>query len=111
MTILLIIVTTLAAMAIAHYAVLFLEPPKASWWRAVALVVVFAIGNNLIRRLSLDIPVLLHWALYIAAVAGVVWFFYRLKPLHNFTVAGCYVVGRFALVYFVSLLPLEKFVG
>ena len=104
---LLILATSVAAVAIAHYSVVFLEPSKASWWKAVALVIIFAVGNNLLKRLHLEIPVVLHWALYIVAVAAVVWALYRLKPFHNVTIAGCYVVGRFALVYLATLLPLE----
>lgn len=40
-------------------------------------------------------------------VAFVVWALFRLKPMNNFTVAACDVVGRWALAYVVSLLPLE----
>src|SRR5262245_22261301 len=96
---LLLIAITIVAIAIAHYAVVFLEKPKASWWKAIVLVVIFAVGNNLALRVGLNLPILLHWVAYILIVAGVVWALYRLKPFHNVTVAACYVVGRFALVY------------
>ena len=108
MGLLLLIAITAATVAIAHYSVVFLEPSKASWWKAGVLVITFGICNAVAKRMGLHLPLLLHWMLYIGGVAGVVWALYRLKPLHNITVAGCYVVGRFILVYSVSLLPLEK---
>jgi hypothetical protein len=111
MELFLLITVTVAAIAIAHYSVVFLEPAKASWWKAAALVIIFAVGNNIAKRFSPGLPILLHWALYILVVAGIVWALYRLKPFHNITVAGCYVVGRFALVYSIRFLPLEKLNG
>ena len=108
MGLLLLIAITVAAVAVAHYSVVFLEPSKASWWKAIALVVIFAICKNLMHYFDIRLPAVVDWVLYVAATAGVVWTLYRLKPLHNITVGACYVVGRFALVYSVSLLPLEK---
>jgi hypothetical protein len=107
MTLLFIVILFAAAVAIAHATVLFIERPKASWWKAAAVVVSFTLFNNLAHRFALEMPTALEWIVYVAFVAFVVWVLFRLKPLNNLTVAACYVVGRWALVYAVSLLPLD----
>jgi hypothetical protein len=85
----------------------FIERPKASLWKAAALVLAFTVFNNLVQRLSIELPAPSEWAIYIAFAAMVVWALFKLKPINNLTVGVCYVVGRWALVYFASLLPLE----
>jgi hypothetical protein len=94
-----------AALAIAHFSVVFIERPKASWWKAAVVVLLFMVFNNLARRISLELPAPAEWAIYVAFMTFVVWALFRLKPMNNVTVAACYVVGRWALVYAVSLLP------
>lgn len=102
-----ILVLFSAAVAIAHFSVRFIEPRKASLWKAVGVVLAFMVFNNLAQRYLPPLPSVLHWILYIAFTTFLVWILFRLKPIHNFTVAACYVVGRWALMYAVSLLPLE----
>jgi phosphate starvation-inducible membrane PsiE len=107
MALLFILVLFAAAVAIAHFSVLFIERPKASLWKAAGVVLLFMVFNNVAQRFSLELPAPAEWVIYIAFAAFVVWVLFRLKPLNNVTVAACYVVGRWALVYAVSLLPLE----
>jgi hypothetical protein len=107
MALLFILVLFAAAIAVAHFSVMFIERPKASLWKAAGVVVLFMVFNNLAQRLSLELPTPIEWVIYIAFATLTVWALFRLKPMNNFTVAACYVVGRWALVYAVSLLPLE----
>lgn len=106
-TLLFMLVLFSLATAIAHLSVVFLERPKASLWKAVGVVISFMVFNNLALRFAPDVPAPLQWVIYIGFVTLVVWALFRLKPMNNVTVAACYVVGRWALVYGVSLLPLE----
>jgi hypothetical protein len=107
MTLLFILALFAAAVAIAHFSVVFIERPKASLWKAAGVVLLFMAFNNLKQRLSLELPAPAEWVLYVAFMTFIVWALFRLKPMNNFTVAACYVVGRWALVYAVNLLPLE----
>ena len=104
MALLLLVALWAAAAGIVHYSVVFIERPKASWWRASAFVVIFAVANNTAIRFGLNLPVLLHWAAYFLAAAVIVWLLFRLKPFNNVTVAACYVVGRYLLVLGASYL-------
>ena len=107
MALLFILVLFAAAVAIAHLSVVFIEPSKASLWKAAGVVLLFMVFNNLAQRLSPELPAPAEWVIYIGFVTLIVWALFRLKPVNNFTVAASYVVGRWALVYAVSLLPLE----
>ena len=87
------------ALAIAHYSVVFIEPSKASWSKAIAFVFLFSVATYVTRRLHLEVEPIVMWVAYIVATAGLVRLIYRLKPLNNFTVGASYVVGRYLLVY------------
>lgn len=79
MTLLFMLLLFAAAVAIAHLTVLFIERPKASLWKAAAVVLSFTVFNNLAQRFSPELPTLVQWVVYIGFVALIVWAFVPAK--------------------------------
>ena len=105
MGLLLAIALILVAAAIVHITVRFLEPDRASKGKAVLLVILFAVWNNVRAYTGLEIPWPLEWFLYFCVTAVLVWTVFRLKPMHCVTVGSFYVVGRYLLIVSLSGLP------
>ena len=88
---------TMSACAIAHYSVVFLEPSKASSFKAATLGILPVIGSNLAHGAGFQPTPVLEWTIYIAITAGLARTLYGLKPLNNVTVGACYVAGSYVL--------------
>jgi hypothetical protein len=99
----LFIALSMTACAIAHYSVVFLEPSKASWFKAMALGVFTVVGSNVARWNGFSAAPILEWMVYIVVTGGFVWALYKLKPLNNLTVGACYVAGSYLLVHAIHL--------
>jgi len=97
MNLLLFVALTLSACAIAHSSVAFLEPAKASVFKALALNAVLVIGSNIATWSGFKTDAMLELLVYIVVAAGLVRVLYRLKLLNSVTVAGCYVAGSYVL--------------
>lgn len=98
----LFIALTVSACAIAHYSVVFLEPAKASAFKAIALSAFLVIGSNVARWSGFDPEPILEWAVYIVITAGFARALYQLKLLNCVTVGACYVAGSYVLAVVVG---------
>ena len=96
------IALSLAACAIAHYSVVFLEPAKACWLKATILGVMVVFESNLARWSGFDTTPLLEWSIYNVVTGAIVRALYNLKPLNNLTVGASYVAGSYVLAVIVS---------
>ena len=94
---------TMSACATAHYSVVFLEPSKASWYKATTLSVLLVIGSNIAHWSGFNPLPLLEWIVYVVVTGGFVGALYKLKPLNSFTVGACYVAGSYVLANAVHL--------
>lgn len=94
---------TVSACAIAHYSIVFLEPSRASWFKATILGVSLVIGSNLANWAGFNPTPLLEWIVYIAVASGYAWSLFKLKPLNSVTVGTCYVAGSYVLARTVHL--------
>lgn len=92
---------SIIACAIAHYSVVFLEPLKASWFKASTLGILLMLGSNVARWTGFNVEPILEWFIYIVVAGGFVWSLYKLKPLNSLTVGGCYVAGSYVLAHAV----------
>jgi len=88
---------TLSACAIAHYSIAFLEPAKASVFKAVGLNAFLVIGSNVARWSGFGPDPILEWVVYFVITAILVRALYKLKVLNSVTVGACYVAGSYAL--------------
>ena len=98
----LFIALTTGACAMAHYSIVFLEPEKASFLKAVAFNALLVVGSNIARSAGFNPEPLLEWTVYLLLAAGLVWALYKLKPINTITVGACYVAGSYALAHAAS---------
>ena len=90
---------TFSACAVTHYSVVFLEPTKASWLKALTIGALLLIGSNIARWSGFNPLPMLEWMVYIVVTGGFVGALYRLRPLNSFTVGACYVAGSYVLAH------------
>jgi hypothetical protein len=90
---------TFSACAVTHYSVLFLEPTKASWMKALTIGVFLVVGSNIARWSGFNPVPMLEWIVYIVVTGGFVGALYKLRPMNSFTVGACYVAGSYVLAY------------
>jgi hypothetical protein len=88
---------TLAASAVTHCSVRFLEPERASLLKAVALNALLVIGANFAHWSGARPDPVVEWIVYVVVTAACVRSLYRLKPFNSVTVGACYVAGSYVL--------------
>jgi hypothetical protein len=98
----LFVAATLSASAIAHYSIVFLEPAKASMFKAIAMNALLVIGSSVARSSGFGTSPILEWIVYSVLAGSLVHALYKLKLLNSFTVGASYVAGSYALAHAVN---------
>lgn len=93
-----LLVLTLVAVQIVHALVTFFEPAKASYPRAMLLVLGFVAFNWTCKRIGVPMHWLPAFAVYSFGTGALFWLLFRLKPLNCVSAGAAYVVARYCLI-------------
>lgn len=90
-----------------YYSIWYLDKGKVSPQKTATTLVCAFMLTNAVLFLGVPHPFWGEWILPIISISFSLWLVFRLNPLHNITVVGCYLACRLVIISLASVIPLE----